>query len=166
METQEFRDNFRLQLFPGRRVAEEPGHSDQELLEEDFRFLGVLLQITHITGNPADLVNTHPPLNATVDSVLLVQGEIVSALGAQQNQDLFQSALILLFQREFCLGNDQGMAEISDDLAGQLLHRGDNIGQSRPDDAARHAVELGRGRFLHQHDARLLLDRLESERPI
>ena len=166
MEAQNFRNHCRPQLFPGCRVAEKARHADQELLEKDFRFLGVLLQITHITGNPADLVNTHPPLNATVDGVLFVQGEIVTTLGAQQDQDLLQRALILLFQGEFRLGDDPGMAEISDDLVGQLLHRGDNIGQPRADGAARHAVELGRGRFLHQDDARLLLDRLEPERPI
>ena len=51
-------------------------------------------------------------------------------------------------------------------LPGQLLHRGDDVGQPGVDRAARHAVELGRGRLLHQHHARLLLDGPQAQRAV
>ena len=56
--------------------------------------------------------------------------------------------------------------EIGDDSSRQLVHRGDNIRQSRINRAARHAVEFGRRRVLHQHHARLFLDGPQAQRAV
>ena len=49
---------------------------------------------------------------------------------------------------------------------GQFLHRGHDVGQPGVNGAARHAVELGRGRLLHQHHARLFLDGPQPQRAV
>ena len=54
---------------------------------------GVLLQIAHVLVQPLDLVDGHAPLDAADDGVLLVLGEVVAGLGAQQDEDLLQRVL-------------------------------------------------------------------------
>ncbi len=54
--------------------------------------------------------------------------------------------------------DDAGVLQVIDDLAGQGFRRGDQVGQTGIDGAAGHAVELGRGRLLHQHHAGFFLD--------
>ncbi len=163
---QERRDGLSLQLFPCRRVAEKAGHPDQKFLEEQFHLLGILLQIADIGGDPVDLVNAHAPLDPAVHGVLLVQREVLAGLGPQQDEDFLQGALVLLLQRALCLGDDEGVPEIVDDLSGQLLRRGHQVGQPGLDGAPGHAVELGRGRLLHQRHSRLFLDGPQPHRAV
>ena len=96
---QERRDDFRLQLFPRRRVAEKARHPDQELLEEQLQFLGILLQEPDVGGDLVNLVDAHAPLDPAVDGGLLVEGKVVARLRPQQDHDLFQGALGFVFQR-------------------------------------------------------------------
>ena len=63
-------------------------------------------------------------------------------------------------------GDERHMLEIGADLARQFLHRGDHIGQSGVNGAARHAVEFGGGRFLHKDHARLFLDGAQAQRAV
>ena len=153
-------------MLPCRRVAEKAGHADQKFLEEEFHLLGILLQIADIGGDPVDLVNAHAPLDPAVDGVLLVQGEVVAGLGPQQDEDFLQGALVLLLQGQFGLGDDEGVPEIVDDLSGQILRRGDQVGQPGLNGAPGHAVELGRGRLLHQRHSRLFLDGPQPHRAV
>ena len=108
-------------------------------------------------------MNTHPSFYTTIDGVLFVEKEIVTGLGPQQDEDFLQGALILLYEGKLRLGNDQGVTKISDNFAGDLLHRSDDIGESGPDRTARHAVKFGGYRILHQHHSRFLLDRFQPQ---
>jgi len=85
-------------LFPCLRVAEKAGHADQQFLEEEHHLLGIFLQIADVSSNPVDLVDGHAPLYPAVDRILLVQGEILTGLGPQQDEDFLQGALVLLLQ--------------------------------------------------------------------
>ena len=155
-----------LQLLPGRRVAEEARHPDQQLLEEQIQLLRILLQVADVSRDLVDLVDAHAPLDPAVEGVLLVEGKVVAGLGAQQDDDLFQGALRLVFQGQSGLGDERRALEIGDDLARQLLHRGHDVRQPGVNRAARHAVEFGRRRLLHQHHARLFLDGPQAQRAV
>ena len=96
----------------------------------------------------------------------LVERKVVAGVGAQQNDHFLQGALRLVFQGHFGPGDQRGALEIGDDLARQLVHRGHDVRQPGVDRAARHAVELGRRRLLHQHHARLLLDGPQAQRAV
>ena len=58
------------------------------------------------------------------------------------------------------------MAEVGDQPLIQLLRGRDDVGQSGVDGAARHPVELGRGRLLHQGEASDFLDRPQAQHPV
>ena len=58
------------------------------------------------------------------------------------------------------------MPEIGEDFSGQLFRRGHQVGQPGIDGAARHAVEFGRGRLLHQGHAGLFLDGPQPHRAV
>ena len=107
---QQRRDDLLPQLLPRRRVAEKARHPDQQLLEEQIQFLGVLLQEADIGGDLVDLVDAHAPLDPAVDGVLLVQGKVVAGLRPQQDDDLFQGALRLVFQGQSGLGDERARA--------------------------------------------------------
>jgi hypothetical protein len=72
------------------RVAEETGDADQEVAKERLHIGWGLLQIADILVQSLDLVDGHAPLDAAGDGALLVMGEVVTGLGAQQQEDLFQ----------------------------------------------------------------------------
>ena len=111
-------------------------------------------------------MEAHAPLDPAVDGALLVQGKVVAGLRPQQDDDLLQGALGLVLQGQVGLGDEGGVLEIGDDLAGQLLRRGDDVGQPGVDGAAGHAVELGRGRRLHEDHPGLFLDGPEAQRAV
>ncbi len=58
------------------------------------------------------------------------------------------------------------MLEIGDDFARQLLHRGHDVRQPGVHGAARHAVEFGRSRLLHEGHAPLFLDGPQTQRAV
>ena len=166
MGRQQGRDDLVLQLLPGRRVAEKAGDADQKLLEEQLDFLGILAQKPDIGGDLVDLVQAHAPLDPAVDGALLVQGKIVAGLGPQQDQDLFQGALRFALPGGIGCRDKRGVLQIVDDPARQFLRRGDHVGQPGVDGAARHAVELGRGRRLYKDHPGLLLDGPQAQRAV
>ena len=151
-----------LQSFPRRRIAEKARHADQEFLEEEFQLLGVSLEKPHVLGDPLDLVDAHAPLDPAVDGALLVEGKVVARVRPQEDDDLFQGALGLALQKESRLRHERGPLEIGDDLSGEFLDRGHDVGQPCVDGASGHAVEFGRSRVLHEDHPRLLLDGLEA----
>ena len=155
-----------LQLFPHRRVAEEARYPDQQFLEQQIRLAGILLEKLDIAGDAVDLVNAHAPLDAAVDGGLLVEGEIVAGLRPQQDDDLLEGAMALVLVGQRGLDDQGDVLEIGADLAGQQLHRADHVRQPGVNGAAGHAVELGRGRVLHEDHPRLALDGFETQRAV
>ena len=163
---QQRRQNLFPQFRPGRRVAEKAGHADQQFLEQQIPFLGILLQVADVMGDPVDLVQAHAPLDAPVQGVLLVQGKVVAGMRPQQDHDLVQPALVLVVQGRRRLRDGGRVAEVGDQPLIQLLRGRDDVGQSGVDGAAWHPVELGRGRLLHQGEASDFLDCPQAQRAI
>ena len=56
--------------------------------------------------------------------------------------------------------------QIGEDFPRQFVHRGHNIRQPGVNRAARHAIEFGCRRFLHQHHARFFLDGAQTQRAV
>ena len=155
-----------FQLLPRRRVAEKAGHADQKLLEQELRFLGVLPQIPDVGRDPVNLVEAHAPLDPAVNGAFLVQGKVMAGLCPQQDEDLLQGALGLVLQGPVSPVDEGRVLEIGDDPAGQLLHRGDDVGQPRVNGALGHAVELGRGRRLDEDHPGLFLHGPQTQRAV
>jgi len=86
----------------------------------------------------------------------------VTRLCPQQDHDLFEGVLSLIFLGQSGLGDEGNVLEIGDDLPGQRLRRGDNVGQPGVNGASGHALEFGRGRLLHEDRPRFLLDGFEA----
>ena len=63
--------DFVAQLVPGRGVAKEAGHPDEQLLEEEVQFLGILAQIAHILARRVKLVQSHSPIEAAKEVACL-----------------------------------------------------------------------------------------------
>jgi hypothetical protein len=101
------RDDLFAHLLPSGGVAEEVRHPDQDLLEEQVQFLGVLLQVPDVSGNPVNLVEAHAALDPAVEGILLVERKVMASVGAQQNDGLFQGALRLVLQGHFRLGSER-----------------------------------------------------------
>ena len=90
---------------PSRRVAEEARHPDQQLLEEQLQFLGILLQIPDISRDLVDLMDAHAPLDPAIDGDVLVEGKVMAGVLAQQDQDLFEGAAGFIRQGQSGLGD-------------------------------------------------------------
>ena len=106
----------------------------------------------------------HTPLDATLDGVLFVLGEVVPGLGAQQDEDLFQ--------RVFDLGSRglggtgyfaERVGDVGDELGRHLGRRQYIVHQTGGDGAARHAVVLGGFGVLRHDHATLALDRPHAQ---
>ena len=161
------RQEFIAQLRPRRRFAEEAGHADEQLLEQQITLLRIFAQIPDVMAELADLMQAHPPLDAAVKGVALVKREVVAGLAAQQEEDFFELAgrgRIRLDRRG--AGEQRGVPQILQQARGQLLRRGHDVRQPGINGAAGHAVELRRVGLLHQHHAGLLLDGLEAQRAV
>ena len=79
----------------------------------------------------------------------------------------FSRALCVLSSSgHFRPGDERSALQIGEDLPRQFVHRGHDIRQPGVNRAARHAVEFGRRRLLHQHHARLLLDGPQAQRAV
>ena len=111
-------------------------------------------------------MNAHAALDPAIEGVPLVKRKVVARVGAQQDDHLFQGALRLVFQHCFRPRDERGALQIGDDLLRQFLRRGHDVRQPGVDGAARHAVEFGRGRLLHQHHAGFFLDGPQPQRAV
>ena len=154
------------QLLPSGGVAEKIRHADQQLFEQQIQLLRILLQVADIRRHLFDLVNAHAALNPAIERVPFVKRKVVTRVGAQQDDHFFQRTLRLVFQHFFRPGQKRGALQIGEDFSRQFLRRCHDVRQSGVNRAARHGIEFGRRRFLHQHDARLFLDGAQTHRAV
>ena len=161
MRGEQMRQDLVAQHIPDRRVAEEAGDADQQFLEQQVDFLRVLAQVAHIVGDALELMDGHAPLDTAIEGVFLVEREIVPGTRPQQYADLVEPAL--LFHRLDDLRLQSGFGFVAK-MAGfenalrQVARLGNDVDQAGINSAARHAVELGGGRVLHQHQSAAFLD--------
>ena len=133
-----------LQRGEGVRVAEKAGDADQQVAKEGIQFRGRFLHEAEVVVRTVDLLQRHPSLDPADQRVLLVLGEIVAGLGAQQDTDLLQRLLGLGGR-----GGDRvrflakGVGHIGEELGGHLGWRQHVVDLPSGNGAARHAVELG-----------------------
>ena len=163
----EQRGNGRFgQLLPGGGVAKKIRHADQQFPKQQIQLLRILLQVADISRHLFDLVKAHAALDPAIQRVPFVKSKVVARVGAQQNDHLFQRALRLVFQHRFRPGEERGALQIGEDFPRQLFRPGHDIRQPRVNRAARHGVEFGRRRLLHQHHAGFFLDGAQPQRAI
>ncbi len=153
-------------MLPDGRIAEEAGDADEQFLVEKVRFLRILPEITHVIGDLGDLMKTHAPFNPAGDGAFLVEGKIVAGLRTQENHHLFEGALVPLGHVLDRPGNRRDVPEIVDDFAGQLLDRGDHVGEPGLNGHSRHAVEFGRRRRLNKDGPGFFLDGPQPQRAV
>lgn len=156
----ELGDDPLLQGLEGRRIAEELGDADQQIVEQGLQLGRGLLHILDIVVQAVDLVDGLAVGEAPRDGTPLVLGEVVAGLGAQQHQDLPQGVL----GRGLGVGGlpgerAEGLGDIGDELGGHLGGLQLIVHQAGGQGAARHAVVLGRGGVLDHDHAALALDR-------
>ena len=152
-------DDLFLQHLEHLRVAEEMGDADEHVTKQRLHLGGSLLEIFDVAVDPLDLVHGHAALDAAVDGARFVLGKVVAGLGAQQDEDLLQRVLELGGRKGGGLGQlAKGVRGVGDELRGHLGRRQFVVHQAGADGAARHAVELGRGRVLRHDHAALTLD--------
>jgi hypothetical protein len=85
----------------------------------------------------------------------------VTRAGAQHGADLVERGLLgqrLSLGRTLTRSGLTPVVKGVGDALRQVLHLGDDVDEARGQGAARHAVEFGRGRILHQHQPTVLLD--------
>ena len=156
----ELREHPVPERVPDGGVAEEAGHADQELPEEQVTLGRVLLQKPDIVHDPVELVDGHAPVDPPVDHGLLVQGEVVVRAVPQQDDDPF---VVAGLRRRRLDGRWRHAPDDAENPVGQLVGRADDLGEARGERALRHALELGRGRVLDDDEPALLLDRAEAQ---
>ena len=71
----------------GFRIAKKPGDADEQLVEEQVAFGGVLGQVVGVGVEVGDAAGHHPPLDAPQHRVALVVREVVAGARPQQHAD-------------------------------------------------------------------------------
>ena len=152
-----------LQPGPGGRVAEKLGDADQQLLEQQIDFLGIGLQENCVVGNAGKLMDADAALDPPIEGALLVKGKVMPGLRAQQDADFLEGGIPgRTFQCDRHLGKQRMVLFPGKDQPGHFAGRRDDIGEPGIDRAARHGIELGGFRRLHQRQAAPLADRREA----
>jgi hypothetical protein len=144
------------QHLEGVRVAEEAGDGDQQFASQGRQLAPVGAQQPHIVEQVRGLAHLHPALHAPHHGGRFVLAEIDAARVLQQVHDFFMRAVAVDLHRHrrrahLGLGT---LVDVVEQTRPDLLGRQDGVDQTGGDDAARHAVELGRLRILgHQETA-------------
>lgn len=105
----------------------------------------------------------HPPRHAPLEGALLVLREVAATPRAEEEHDLVEHVPRLRRAGGLDRRRTPGATEDGHEARGQLPCRRDDVDEPRCDGAAGHAVELGRGGLLHEHDAAGLLHVPEPE---
>ena len=72
------------------RVAEEISDANEQFPEERVQFAFVLAKQANVMFEGVNLIDEHATLDAPADGVLLVKGEVMAVVGAEQRHDLEQ----------------------------------------------------------------------------
>ena len=95
LSIEQLRDGLGLKRRKRLRVTKKAGDVDQEIAKQRLHFGRIFLQEAHVFLQALDLVHRHAPLGPAVDGALLVAGEIVAGLRAQQDKNFLHLAFIL-----------------------------------------------------------------------
>lgn len=147
----------------GVEVPEEAGYPDQELLEQDIDFLGILPEVTEIRVDIVNLVDCHASLNSASNRLRLVLGEVMTCFVADQEKNVLQ-AFVGGRGAERCITSIY-LLDITQELSGDLLGRQDVIDQTRGDGTLRHPVVFGADGVLDDNQPSFALDRFYTDNP-
>ena len=90
---------MRRKRLEGCRIAKEIGNADQQLIKQPVDLMRVFLKVTHVVLRLFDLVDNHPPFNASADGGFFVRSEVVPGTRPQECQNALQR-----LTRKTCLG--------------------------------------------------------------
>lgn len=164
-----FVDGVVLEFFKEGRIPEEIGHSDENLLDQGVDLLLAVPQQAGELGQTAGVGDQHPPLDAPQNGGALIVCKVDAAGVFQDGVDMGQG--LLLGEQGVIVGNKAVAAQRAQknrrirevqDLLGDLLRREDEVGKTRVDDTAGHAVKLGALRGLGDDQAPVLLHHLNA----
>ena len=82
---QQRRNHLGPELLPDIGIAKELGDTDQQFVEQQFRFLRALTQVTQVVDRSRQLVQRHAVLDAPQQNVFAVLRKIMARLGVQQD---------------------------------------------------------------------------------
>ncbi len=127
------------------------------------------VQVTDVSGEVGNLVDAHAPRDAAEHGRALVVLKVVARLDAQLREDVVERLLaqpgVFFFRLDLNRERPQRLS-VRDDLGGNLRDGEDVVNQPRRNRVARHIVELGLVRILHESDAAHLLDALQTHRAV
>ena len=157
------RDDRCFKLGKGKRVAEKVCDADQQIAKECLHLLWSLLKIFDVAVQPFYLVDSHAPLDTTLNGTWLVERKIMTGLGTQDNKYFLQFALCFWFRDAGRSGRSaEGMNGIRHKLGRHICSRKDIIHQPGADSTARHTVILGGFRDLNHRHATFTFYRAET----
>ena len=163
------RDRQRPQRLECDRVAEELGHPDQELAEQQFVLVRMLAQIVDVVGDGFGLRHQHAALDAPQQGLFLVLAEVVADFLVQQFADGLQVCGHVTAHAVVALALMRGvhLFLIGQQACRHLRHRQHGIDQAGGDRAGRHAGHrLVAVAGLRQRQPAVILDRAQPLRTI
>ena len=147
------RNHVGFQRFPGFGVAEEFGHANEQVAKQRVHLAGVALEQGGVVGVAQHAVHAHAALNAPAQRAAFVARKVVTALGLDGFEHVLQRLGLRAFHGHFFGAAGIGVAGVAGQHLGHAFDRQHVVGHTRGQCAAGHAVKLGRGRVLHQHQA-------------
>ncbi len=149
---------------PHGRIAEEARDPDQQFLEQQRAFGGVLAHVPHVVVDAREMVQADPALDATRQRAELVLREVVPGLAAQQQHDLLDAGALRIRECTFAeQAQRRRVPQVVDDGRVEGVRRRSHIGEARLHHALRHGIEARRRRLLHEHCTGTRLDRAHAQ---
>ena len=147
---QDPRDDLAAQRLPGRGVAEERSHVDQDRVEQQPELLGVHLQVVGVAGVRGDPDNMHPLVHSAIQASPLVPREVEASAATEVFQQLLELGVDAVFIHGIGIGRvDRGEAvsgaDLLDECGGDLVERQHGVDAPGMDGGAGHPETL-RGR--------------------
>ena len=159
-------DGAVLELLEEFRVAEEAGHADEDVLDQEIGLARVFADELGKLAERGRMGDGHAPLNAPQDGIALVVGEVDAAASLQYGVDGGEQVLFRGGRGGAGRDADARIVDEVQDFLGNVSWRQHKVRQAGTDGAAGHAVELGAGRILHNGNAAVFLDGLEAARAV
>src|SRR6185369_4607638 len=143
------------------RIAEEAGHTDQNVLAECLSLLRVLLDQCDILSDAAYFVYRHATLDAAHDGVRLVGAEIMTGLAFYDTEDGAQFVVEGGYPARVVREDTIPPGDLGD-LGSYFLRGKDKVRRAGGYRAFGHGVVDGRGGLLYQNRPTGIFDRLDS----